>query len=108
MSMPFFAKEFSFRQPDGTHLQVRGWGNQHHAVFETMDGYTVVQDPATGYFQYARSSDDGEDLEPTGARPGITNPQTLGLAKGARLTHAAAKARGLESAGLPRGGSRWE
>jgi hypothetical protein len=47
MSTPFSGKEFTFTQPDGTALRVRGWGDQHHAVFETLNGYTVVEDPAT-------------------------------------------------------------
>ena len=34
MSIPFNGKEFTFTQPDGTAFQVRGWGYQHHAVFE--------------------------------------------------------------------------
>jgi hypothetical protein len=24
-----------------------GWGNQYHAVLETLDGYSVVEDPET-------------------------------------------------------------
>jgi len=67
-----------------------------------------VQDPTTGFYQYARRSNDGEDLEPTGVRPGIASPQTLGLAARVRIDRAASKARGLESHGLPRGRSRWE
>jgi len=54
MSVPFFGKPFSFTQPDGTRLDVHGWGDQHHAVFETLDGFTVVEDPVTGFYQYAR------------------------------------------------------
>jgi hypothetical protein len=44
MSFPFFGEEFTFTQPDGTRLAVRGWGDQHGAVFETLDGYTVTRD----------------------------------------------------------------
>jgi hypothetical protein len=36
MSTPFSGKEFTFTQPDGTPLKVRGWGDQRHAVFETL------------------------------------------------------------------------
>ena len=46
MSMPFINKEFTFTQPDGSQLRVRGTGDQHHAIFETLDGYTVVEDPS--------------------------------------------------------------
>lgn len=50
MSTPFNGEEFTFTQPDGSALSVRGWGNQYHAVFETLNGYTVVENPATGYY----------------------------------------------------------
>lgn len=108
MSAPFYGKEFTFTQPDGTQLKVRGWGNQNHAVFETLDGYTVVHDPVTGFYQYATLSEDGEDLRPTGARPGMVSPAAAGLPAGLRVTREAAKARAMESRGLPRGRSRWE
>jgi len=49
MPTSFAGKRFSFTQPDGTVLQVRGWGNQYHAAFETLDGYTVVRDPVSGF-----------------------------------------------------------
>ncbi len=108
MSIPFSGKEFTFTQPDGTALRVRGWGDQYHAVFETLNGYTVVEDPATGFYQYADVSADGDDLIPTGARPRLVNPQNLGLKPGNRVSRAAAKAKAVERPGLPRGNSRWE
>ena len=108
MSTPFFGKQFTFPQPDGTTLAVRGWGNQHHAVFETLDGYTVVQDPSTGYWHYAKASDDGEELVAAPARAGTANPGALGLAPGVRIAREAARAKAMESAGLPPGRSRWE
>ena len=40
MASPFIGKTFTFTQPDGTTIQLRGWGDQHYAVFETLDGYT--------------------------------------------------------------------
>lgn len=74
MSAPFLGKEFTFTQSDGTTLQVRGWGNQERAVFETLDGFTVVRDPATGFYQYAAVSNDGNDLLPTGYQAEMVNP----------------------------------
>src|SRR6476660_725308 len=108
MSVPFSGKEFTFPQPDGTTIRVRGWGDQHHAVFETLNGYTVVEDPATGFYQYADVSQDGDDLVPTGARPRLVSPADLGLARGVRVKRQAAKVRAMESTGLPPGTSRWE
>ena len=107
MSVPFSAKPFTFTQPDGTALYVRGWGDQHHAVFETLNGYTVVEDPTTGFYQYADVTPDGDELVPTGARPRMVNPATLGIAPGVRMSRAAAAMRAQES-GLPPGTSRWE
>lgn len=108
MSFPFIGEEFTFTQPDGTIFQVRGWGDQHHAVFETLEGYTIVKDPSTGFFQYASVSPDAEDLQPTGARPNFINPQNLGLSRGLRISRKAAKAKAMEGSGLPPGTSRWE
>ena len=108
MSIPFSGKAFTFTQPDGTQLQVRGWGDQYHAVFETLEGFTVVQDPVSGFYQYAQLSSDHEDLKPTGMRAGAADPTLLGLAPGARVTRAAALAKAREHSGMPPGNSRWE
>jgi len=106
--MPFSGKQFNFIQPDGSALRVRGWGDQHHAVFEALNGYTVVEDPMTGFYEYANVSPDSEELLPTGARPRLANPENLGLARGLRVKREAAKAKAMESTGLPPGTSRWE
>ena len=37
MSYPFYDKEFTYTQPDGTEIRVKGWGDQHHAVFALAD-----------------------------------------------------------------------
>lgn len=108
MSCPFSGKTFTFTQPDGTPLQVRGWGDQHYAVFETLDGYTVTRDPVTGYYHYAALTEDGEDLLPVGARPEMVGAAALGLAPRVRINREAAKARALENSRLPVGRSRWE
>lgn len=107
MSVPFRGKKFTFTQPDGTTIQVRGWGDQHHAVFETLDGYTLVQNQTTGFYEYANINSDHTELLPTGALPQFVTPQTLGLTQSLRITRSAAKAKVLESP-LPLGTSRWE
>jgi M6 family metalloprotease-like protein len=108
MSVPFYGKEFTFTQPDGTQLRVRGWGDQHHAVFESLDGFTVARDPGTGFYQYVTVSPNGEALRSTGVRPGMADPRGLGLKPGLRIKREAAKALAMESRGLPKGRSRWE
>jgi len=108
MSIPFIQKHFTFKQPDGTTLDVVGWGDPHYAVFETLDGYTVAEDPATGFYEYATVSPDGMDLVCTGITPGSVAPHALALPRSARVSPAAAKARAFSPAtGLPLGGERW-
>ena len=108
MSFPFYGEEFTFTQPDGSQIQVRGWGDQNHAVFETEDGFTVVKDPVSGFYHYASVSDDGTELEPVGVRPGAVDPEKLDLPKGVRIDRGAVRARAAMGEGLPRTKSRWE
>jgi hypothetical protein len=64
MAARFNGQVFTFTQPDGSAIQVRGWGDQYYAVFETLDGYTVTKNPATRYWEVARLAPDGNALEP--------------------------------------------
>jgi M6 family metalloprotease-like protein len=107
MTIPFQGKEFTFSQPDGTTLRVRGFGDQHFATFETLDGYTLVEDPASGFYEYATLSADGVDLVPTGVLPGRIAPLALGVAPGLRITPDAARAKARTIPGLPVGNTRW-
>ena len=60
MPTPFNGQTFTFTQPDGSPIRLRGWGNQDYAVFETLDGYTVTRNAATGYYEVATlTPDDG-------------------------------------------------
>jgi M6 family metalloprotease-like protein len=98
MSSPFKDKPFTFTQPDGTSLKVRGTGDQHYAVFETLDGYTVVKNPATGYYQIAQLSSDGTMLEPQpGSQAGLMGASGS-APPGLRINRDAARAQGMENA----------
>ena len=107
MSSPFNGQVFTFRQPDGSTIEVRGWGDQHYAVFETLDGYTVTQNPATGYWEVARLTPDGHNLEPAGGPAGPLDARGAGVPRGLRIRREAAVARGRE-AGLRMAGRRCE
>ena len=98
MPAQFVGQVFTFTQPDGTTIQLRGWGDQHYAVFETLDGYTVVQNPATGYWEVARLSPDGHALEPAPGPAGPLDARGAGVPRGLRIRHEAAVARGRQSA----------
>jgi M6 family metalloprotease-like protein len=108
MSTPFFNKQFTFTQPDGTKLQVKGWGNQHYARFETLDGYTVIKDPVTGFYHYANTSDNQNTLRPTGIIPGSRSLAGLNLSRSIRVDKESTKFGASESSRLLKGKSRWE
>ena len=108
MSMPFYGEDFTFTQPDGSEVKVKGWGDQHYAVFETHDGFTVVKDPSTGYYTYASLSDDGEALQPTGIPAGRAAPRDMDFERNLRVLPQAARAHAQAAhrmMGLKR---RWE
>jgi M6 family metalloprotease-like protein len=78
--------------PDGSTVEVVGTGNQFFAHFETVDGYTVVKDPDSGFFAYATTSDDQSSLVPVAnAIVGEADPESLGLEKHIRVTAQAAR-----------------
>jgi M6 family metalloprotease-like protein len=105
MATPFSGKTFTFTQPDGTKIQVRGWGDQHYAVFETLDGYTVVKNPSTGFFEIAQLSNNGTTLEPAAGPQGHLDGARAAVRPGLRINRETARARGLEGA-LRWGGRR--
>ena len=110
MSMPFLDQNFTFTQPDGSRLQVRGSGNQQAATFETLEGFTVIRDPVSQFFHYA-SPGPGGTLKSAGVRASITVPglpELLGLNTGLRATpRAGGEVPGHVMTGLANTGSRW-
>ena len=54
-----FAERMPFTQPDGSRIELWGEGDEFYAVFETLQGYTVVFDPALKAYCYARLALDG-------------------------------------------------
>jgi M6 family metalloprotease-like protein len=108
MPLPFSGEVFTFHNPDASEVQVRGWGDQFTAVFETLDGYTVVKDPASGFYHYATLSKDKESLIPTKARAGAVDPQTLAIPKHIRIRADAARAKARAARREPGVLRRWE
>jgi M6 family metalloprotease-like protein len=107
MSMPFVNEEFTFTQPDGSTLKVRGSGNQQAATFETLDGFTLVRDPVSRFYHYAKPGPGGM-LQSAGIRAGAADPRLLGLEAGLRpapVPGADLPPPAME--GLPNAGSRW-
>jgi M6 family metalloprotease-like protein len=88
---------FTFTQPDGSTIQLRGFGDQNYAVFETLDGYTVTKNPATGYYGVAQLSPDGNALEPAATPGGPLDGAGSGLPQGLRVRRESAMAAARES-----------
>jgi M6 family metalloprotease-like protein len=68
-------------QPDGNKITLRVFGDEFSARTESLDGYTVVFDPASkGYF-YAVPSGDGKTLKPSAISVGAGPAAALGVQK---------------------------
>lgn len=108
MPAPFINEEFVFTNPDGSSITVKGWGNQHYAVFETVDGYTITKDPQSGFFQFADISDDKNELLASGANVGEVDPATLGLRPHLRIRRDSAKQKALSSSMMMDTKPQWQ
>lgn len=78
-----FQTQFEFRQPDGTPVWIRGWGDEFQAHFETLDGYTVVFDPGLRAYCLARRTVEGR-LASTGVPVHQAGPERMGIPPGVR------------------------
>ncbi len=83
-----FDKEFQFTQPDGVAISIHGQGDEFSAVFESLEGYTVVFDQAQKAYCYAEVAADGK-LVSTGIQPQKANPSSLNLAPHLRMSREA-------------------
>jgi M6 family metalloprotease-like protein len=105
--MRFVNQEFTLTQPDGTTIKVLGTGNQYQATFKTPDGFTVTQDPVTGFYHYAQGGGTGPVL-PDGPPAGRGSPQSAGIPAGVKPPSSRPGTTAFVSAGLPRSPSRWQ
>jgi M6 family metalloprotease-like protein len=70
-------------QPDGLQIVCFLTGDEFHVRLHDADNYTIIQDPATGYYVYARSA--GIGLTATNLIVGRDDPRRSGLIPGADL-----------------------
>ncbi len=108
MTAPFIDEQFTFTNPDGSTLEVKGWGNQYYARFETLDGYTVVKDPNTGFYTYAQLSDDKNELLPADGNIDDLNPQDTGIRPHLKIRKEQAKQDAQNSPMLQGKPTRWK
>jgi M6 family metalloprotease-like protein len=78
-----FRKNIEFRQPNGAMLVLWGEGDEFHATFETLDGYTVVFDETLAGYCYATLAPGDPQLASTGVL--ADSPAPAGLAQHLRL-----------------------
>jgi len=82
-------KSVSYRQPDGTTVKVRVFGDEFYAVAETEEGYTVVYDK-NKVLTFGTLSADGKQILSTGIRasnkPDHATLQASGIKKNTRLS----------------------
>ncbi len=108
MPTPFVNEEFTFTNPDGSTIRVRGSGNQYYAVFETLDGYTVVKNPDNGFYTYAQLSEDNSQLIATDGIVGQIAPQSLGIQPHLSIETESAKQQAQSAPMLQDGFSQWQ
>lgn len=70
-------------QPNGVQLTVFATGDEYYNWIHDAHNYTIVQNPATGYYVYAKLVDD--ELVPTKYVVGISNPAATGLSPGLNI-----------------------
>ncbi len=66
----------TFTQPDQSRVDLRLWGDEYANGWETLDGYTVLLNQATGYWEYAMRDPDGI-LALSGQRVGLDAPSQM-------------------------------
>jgi M6 family metalloprotease-like protein len=88
----------SLRQPDGTELNCFATGDEYHNWLHDQSDYTILQDPTTGYYVYARLV--SGNLAPSALIAGISDPELAGLKPGLNLSSVQiqAKRREIQSA----------
>ncbi len=58
----------SLSQPDGKTFRARAWGDERSNGMETLDGYTILRDPASRYWVFAEKSAQGDLVPARGPR----------------------------------------
>ncbi|AQT67729.1 M6 family metalloprotease domain protein [Anaerohalosphaera lusitana] len=63
---PHHGEVYDLKQPDGSRVPAKVWGDEFYQRVESLDGYTLVRDETTGWICYAEVSADGSDFVSTG------------------------------------------
>lgn len=93
---PHYGDTLSLKQPDGTQVSVKVYGNEFYQDVESLDGYTLIRDHEDGIICYARLSKDSTEYLSTGIKyTGGQTPQAVKMIvkPGIRIKAEAIKAR---------------
>jgi M6 family metalloprotease-like protein len=82
---PANPQPFTLTQPDGTQFQVRMVGDEWSNALQTLDGFTVLRNDATGFWVYADRTADGALVQ--SALP-VGSDTPVALARNARPNRA--------------------
>jgi M6 family metalloprotease-like protein len=103
---PHEGEEYDLKQPDGSYVNVRVWGDEYYQRVETPEGYTLIRN-AESWISYAKMAADAtrfvaSDLEYTGTLDPVAVsllniPKSLRLPSWARNAQAEAVLRELEA-----------
>lgn len=74
----------TIKQPDGKIIHCLGSGDEYYHWLHDEKGYTIVMNPADGFFYYGIRS--GETVVPSGYIVGTVNPGHIGLEKGVKIS----------------------
>ncbi len=110
MAAPLHFEPQQVRQPDGSTLKCFASGDEFSRRLHDANDYTIIQDPASGWFVYARLVKG--KLVPTPFVPGKDNPSLSGLQAGAAIsgmdiarTRHMTLAKGASTASAPKTGT---
>ena len=90
---PVWGEVHELKQPDGSLVQVKIWGDEFYQVVESLDGYTLVRHPDTGTICYAELSPDGDELVSTGIALQANAPEGLATGQHVRISKASARSK---------------
>jgi M6 family metalloprotease-like protein len=64
-------------QPNGMKIKLLGTGDEYYGILRDEKGYTVLNDPSSGYYVYAMK--DGSELKPSKYTVGLVDPASIGI-----------------------------
>lgn len=76
---------FSIKQPDGSRVEVKIWGDEFYQRVESLDGYTLIRNRQTQWICYAQLSYDESDFIATDIIYRGTNVEGLNLGEQAEV-----------------------